>query len=87
MTIAWFHEIDAKDIHLVGGKGANLGKMMRAGLPVPPGFCITTDAYKQFIEAMDLWRQIEQLLVTLTAREASEEIRQRIEHGSMPESI
>src|SRR2546430_15722548 len=32
---------------LVGGKGANLGEMAGAGLPVPPGFCITTPAYEQ----------------------------------------
>jgi pyruvate,water dikinase len=31
----------------VGGKGANLGEMAGAGLPVPPGFCITTTAYEQ----------------------------------------
>ncbi len=32
---------------LVGGKGANLGEMAGVGLPVPPGFCITTAAYEQ----------------------------------------
>lgn len=32
---------------LVGGKAANLGEMTRAGLPVPPGFCVTTAAYEQ----------------------------------------
>jgi len=31
---------------LVGGKGANLGELIGAGLPVPPGFCITTVAYE-----------------------------------------
>lgn len=31
----------------VGGKGANLGEMIRAGLPVPAGFCLTTRAYRQ----------------------------------------
>ena len=31
----------------VGGKAANLGEMIRAGLPVPPGFCVTTEAYRQ----------------------------------------
>ncbi len=30
---------------LAGGKAANLGELIRAGLPVPPGFCITTAAY------------------------------------------
>ncbi|MDD2921617.1 MAG: PEP/pyruvate-binding domain-containing protein, partial [Anaerolineales bacterium] len=87
MTIAWFHELDLGDISLVGGKGANLGKMARAGLPVPPGFCVTTDAYKQFINEMDLWTEMERLLATLPAREAGEKIRQRIENARMPESI
>jgi len=87
MTIAWFHELDLGDISLVGGKGANLGKMARAGLPVPPGFCVTTDAYKQFISEMDLWTEMERLLATLPAREAGEKIRRRIENASMPESI
>src|SRR2546421_7365488 len=31
---------------LAGGKGANLGELLRAGLPVPPGFCVTTHAYE-----------------------------------------
>src|SRR5258708_30515959 len=31
---------------LVGGKAANLGELTGAGLPVPPGFCITTAAYE-----------------------------------------
>ncbi|WP_354246707.1 PEP/pyruvate-binding domain-containing protein [Arthrobacter sp. UYEF20] len=31
----------------VGGKAANLGELLRAGLPVPPGFCVTTEAYPQ----------------------------------------
>ncbi|MCA9952700.1 MAG: hypothetical protein KDE48_23785, partial [Anaerolineales bacterium] len=34
---------------LVGGKGANLGEMVHAGFPVPPGFCLTTVAFQQFI--------------------------------------
>ena len=32
---------------LVGGKAANLGELIRAGLPVPPGVCVTTEAYRQ----------------------------------------
>jgi phosphoenolpyruvate synthase/pyruvate phosphate dikinase len=39
-------EIDKDSLRLVGGKGANLGEMTRAGLPVPPGFCVTTVAYE-----------------------------------------
>src|SRR5437899_9353285 len=41
-----FRVIHRDMLVLVGGKGANLGEMTSAGLPVPPGFCITTDAYE-----------------------------------------
>jgi phosphoenolpyruvate synthase/pyruvate phosphate dikinase len=41
----WFDEIRKDDIALAGGKGANLGELSRAGLPVPPGFVLTTTAY------------------------------------------
>ena len=44
--IVWFEEIAASDIVRVGGKGANLGECVRAGLPVPPGFCVSTEAYR-----------------------------------------
>mgnify|MGYP001813010858 CR=1 FL=1 len=36
---------------LLGGKGANLGEMMRIGLPVPPGFTVTTEACKAYLDA------------------------------------
>jgi pyruvate,water dikinase len=36
------------DLAVVGGKGANLGELVRAGLPVPPGFVLTTDAYRAY---------------------------------------
>ncbi|MFE7129896.1 PEP/pyruvate-binding domain-containing protein [Streptomyces sp. NPDC057638] len=38
--------VDVTQAALVGGKAANLGELTRAGLPVPPGFCVTTDAYR-----------------------------------------
>ncbi len=41
-----FDQIGADDVGLVGGKGLSLGLMARAGLPVPPGFCVTTVAYR-----------------------------------------
>ncbi len=42
---------DMKD--LLGGKGANLAEMLRIGLPVPPGFTITTEACLEFLEKQD----------------------------------
>lgn len=46
-----FDQIRAADLPLVGGKGANLGEMTHAGLPIPPGFCLTTAVFQQFIAA------------------------------------
>ncbi|MDD3317773.1 MAG: PEP/pyruvate-binding domain-containing protein, partial [Methanosarcina sp.] len=46
-----FNEVDRINLPEVGGKGANLGEMSKAGFPVPLGFCITTSAYRDFIAA------------------------------------
>ena len=43
-----------------GGKGANLSKLIRSGLPIPDGFIITTEAYRNFIEANNLGERISQ---------------------------
>jgi pyruvate,water dikinase len=48
--VAWFKELSAKDVDAAGGKGANLGELTRAGLPVPPGFVITAPAYLHAME-------------------------------------
>lgn len=47
--IKTFEEIRKEDVLLVGGKGANLGEMMAAGIAVPPGFVVTADSYRQFL--------------------------------------
>ena len=39
--------LDGSMLPLVGGKAANLGELISAGLPVPDGFCLTTNAYKE----------------------------------------
>jgi pyruvate,water dikinase len=46
-----FDEVDGTRLPDVGGKGANLGELTRAGFPVPPGFCVTTAAYRDFVRA------------------------------------
>ncbi len=43
--IRWFEEIRLTDTGSVGGKGANLGELTAGGLPVPPGFVVTGEAY------------------------------------------
>jgi pyruvate,water dikinase len=49
LLVLSFTQISRDDLALVGGKGANLGEMTRAGFPVPPGFCVTTAAYRLFL--------------------------------------
>lgn len=48
-TIA-LDQLDRDSLPLAGGKGANLGAMLKAGLPVPPGFCITAQAYRAVVQ-------------------------------------
>src|SRR5262245_57708651 len=42
-----FTEIGRDDAEAVGGKGLSLGLMAAAGLPVPPGFCVTSAAHRR----------------------------------------
>jgi pyruvate,water dikinase len=63
--IAWFGDLSRQDVARVGGKGANLGELTRAGLPVPPGFVVTADAYLQALDEahvrQELHRRVEGL--------------------------
>lgn len=47
VNLLHFNQISRDDVSLVGGKGASLGELFRAGIAVPPGFVITTEVYKQ----------------------------------------
>lgn len=49
-----FAAIRRSDVPIVGGKGANLGEMAHIGLPLPPGFVLTIDAYARFVAENDL---------------------------------
>src|SRR5919108_2443115 len=50
-TIYFFDEADGNNKMLLGGKGAGLAQMTKLGLPVPPGFIITTEICEKFYEA------------------------------------
>src|SRR6266700_3578159 len=84
--------VDASQLALVGGKGANLGELIRAGLPVPEGFCVTTAAY----ELASRQAEIEDLLHELAATQASDidrleqcvaTIRERLQAITIPPSL
>lgn len=52
--LRWFKDIRLTDAALVGGKGANLGELVYANLPVPPGFVLTTSAFDYAVKAANL---------------------------------
>jgi pyruvate,water dikinase len=70
-AIRWFEEIGLADVALVGGKGANLGELMAAGLPVPPGFVVTADAYLEAVSRSGARARLARLLSGLNANDHS----------------
>ncbi len=50
MPVLWLEEIGADDTDIVGGKGASLGELTSADLPVPPGFVVTGASYRSFLQ-------------------------------------
>jgi pyruvate,water dikinase len=81
------------DIPFAGGKGANLGELTRAGLPVPPGFVVGAPAYAAFVEQTGLRERIEIRLAGVdvddsTALEAAaRDVRAMVDASSVPEGL
>lgn len=63
--VVWFKDVDKEDVSIVGGKGANLGEMVRFGFPVPNGFIVTAHAYFAFLLENNLETKIKHLLGTV----------------------
>lgn len=70
--IASFKDIDKHDVDIVGGKGANLGEMTKAKFPVPPGFVVTVEAYKFFLEQGFLGNKISAILASIDVDDPQE---------------
>jgi len=91
--VLWFHEIDKDDVDRVGGKGANLGEMTKAGFPVPGGFVVTSSAYRHMIEINQLEDRIKVILKDLDVENssalnrASRQVQDLIEKSPFPKEI
>ncbi len=48
-SVVWLEEVGKEDLSVVGGKGASLGEMINIGVPVPGGFAVTAQAFRDFI--------------------------------------
>jgi len=89
-AVVWFDEVTKKDIPLVGGKGANLGEMTNAGIPVPGGFIVTAAAYYDFIEKTGLQKHIKALLEPVDVHDSrqlqdiADQVQKLVEGAQMP---
>jgi pyruvate,water dikinase len=88
-----FRDIGIADRPTVGGKGASLGELTRAGIRVPPGFVIATAAFERFVAEIDpqgsIRRAIEGLAAgdLVTISKVAEGIRERIVGAPMSDDI
>ncbi len=91
--VQWFKEISKNDAASAGGKGASLGEMTQAGIPVPPGFVILSDAFESFLHQAEIHAEIDAILHKVdhkamhTVEQASEEIKAIILGAQMPKEI
>jgi pyruvate,water dikinase len=90
--ITWFADTDSVDVATIGGKGANLCELTRAGFEVPPGFVLRTDAYWQLLTESALRPVLEERLKRASADRdgqaaASIDIKALIEGTSVPAGI
>lgn len=88
-----FEELSKGDTNIAGGKGASLGELTRAGIPVPPGFVVRTSAFERFLDETDLRQEVEAELgkvdpeVVHTAERASEQLQSLVISAEMPSDI
>jgi len=91
--IVWYDRYEPEFKPVVGGKNSSLGEMMRAELPVPPGFALTTDAYSMIWRDKELVGQVNELLRGLDHEnfthnlEVSNKIRHLIESEPVPDEV
>lgn len=93
MDVAWFEDLRKEDVDIAGGKGANLGELVNAKLPIPPGFVVTAQVYRRFLDESGLRTKVNAVLgktnvdKTSELQESSKKIRKLIMDVPMPADI
>jgi pyruvate,water dikinase len=57
-AVVWLEEVGKNDLSVVGGKGASLGEMINIGVPVPGGFAVTAQAFRDFINRAGIAKKL-----------------------------
>lgn len=88
-----FSELSKADAGIAGGKGASLGEMTQAGIPVPPGFVVLTTAFDQFMTDSGLSKNVQSVLDAVDGEDvhsllaASKALEDMIMAAAMPKSV
>ena len=91
--VSWFEELGLPNAPEVGGKGANLGELTRAGLPVPPGFVLGAGAFRAAIDASPTGAQLRTLFASTDPDQQSglatacTEMRRLVREGGLPANV
>jgi len=93
MYVEMFENISKEDVGIAGGKGANLGELTQAGIPVPPGFVVTAETYDKFMNDTGIFNNIMDILSgidinnTKELQKSAEQIKGIITSTDIPEDI
>jgi len=88
-----FKELTKKDTNIAGGKGASLGEMFNAEIPVPNGFVVLTDSFEEFLKETNLKEKIDNILKEIknnkeeNFEKISKEIQELILNKNIPKKI
>lgn len=91
--VKWFSELNKNSGKIVGGKGANLSEIFNLGIPVPPGFVVTAQAYDYFIEKSRLNDFIKKSIESINhedtkqLEETAKKIREAILNAEIPKDL
>jgi len=91
-SVVWLEEVGKDDLSIVGGKGASLGEMIKIGVPVPGGFAVTAQAFRDFINRAGIAERLFEALNVDVNQEselhkAEEAAKKLIMEARVPEDI
>lgn len=93
MGVIWLSDLGKNDTPIAGGKGANLGELLRNEIPVPNGFVVDSRTYMEFIERTGIKDDIKKILDEVDVENtddlnyASKKIREEVESKEMLSEI
>jgi len=91
--VKWLSELSKASGNIAGGKGANLAEMYNSKFPVPPAFCVTAQAFDEFLKKAGLKDEIKKIIASTNVDDTQElevnskKIRELITNSEMPEDM